>query len=260
MMMRNGYRSILGNKVGIDALDRLVINGRPAEAAPTNPGGICRWYDDFLGDVLADQWGVRKGSDGGAVDFAISAATNGMIRATTGAGAGANMATNGVQLESALNWTAASGGLSFECRLKLAAITTVAVFVGFTDQVAALEMPIHSAGSANTITTNATDAVGLFFDTSMADDFWWAAGVKNDVDATHASTGIAPTAATYQRLRVELDTSGNAAMFINGRRYATVNNAVTASVALTPVVAAFRRAASSTTVDVDYVWVQSNRA
>lgn len=259
MLMRNGYRSILGNRVGIDALDRLVLNGRPAEASPSNPGAICRWYDDFLGDVLADQWNVRKGSDGAAVDFAISASVNGMIRATTGAGAGASMAANGVQLESALNWRANTGNLAFECRLKMSAITTIAAFVGFTDQVAALEMPILSAASANTITTNATDAVGLFFDTSMADDFWWAAGVRNDVDATHASTAVAPTADTYQRLRVELDTSGNAAMFIDGRRRASVSSAVTASVALTPVVAVFRRSAASATVDVDYIWVQSNR-
>lgn len=260
MLMRNGYRSILGNRVGLDSLSRLLIEGRPAVASPLNPGAICRLYDDFLGDVLADEWGVRKGSDAAAVDFAISAATNGMIRATTGAGAGASMAANGVQLESALNWTAASGGLAFDCRLKMAAISTVAVFVGFTDQVAALEMPIHASGSANGITTNATDAVGLFFDTSMADDYWWAAGVKNDTDATAASTGLAPTAATYQRLRVELDTSGNAAMYIDGRRRASVSNAVTAATPLTPVIAAFRRSAASTTIDADYVWVQSNRA
>lgn len=257
--MANVLRSIVGRRLGLDQDGRLVSDGLPMVAHPRNPLGIVRLADDFMGDVLADEWAVTKGSDGSAVDFAVSAAVGGMIRATTGAGAGASMAANGVQIHSALNWKANTGGLAFDCRLKMAAITTIAVFVGFTDQASSLEMPIHSAGSANTITTNASDAVGLFFDTSMSDDYWWAAGVKGDTDATHASTGIAPTADTWQRLRVEVDASGNATMLINGRVYATVSSAVTATVALTPVVAAFRRAASSTTVDLDYIYVESER-
>ena len=254
--MASVLRSLIGRRLGLDSGSRLVADNRVMATHPRNPMSIVRMSDHFIGDVLADEWGVAKGSDAACVDFAISAATGGMIRATTGAGAGASMAANGVQLHAQLNWKANQGELAFDCRLKLAAITTVAVFVGFTDQIGSLEMPIHSAASANTITTNATDAVGLFFDTSMSDDYWWCAGVANDVDATHVSTAIAPTAATYQRLRVECDKSGNATFFIDGKTVGTVSNAVTASVALTPVVAAFRRAASSTTVDVDYIDVQ----
>ena len=255
-----GFRSIMGRRFGLDSDNRLIINERPLLPSPLNPGGIIRLYDDFLGDLIADEWGVAKGSDAAAVDFAVSAAVGGMVRATTGAGAGASMAANGVQLHAALNWSAAAGNLVFDCRLKMAAITTVAVFVGFTDQIGSLEMPINSAASANTITTNASDAVGLMFDTSMTDDYWWGVGVKADTDATHVSTGIAPTADTWQRLRVEVDTSGNAGMFIDGKKYASVSSAVTASTPLTPVIAAFRRAASSTTVDVDYISVTSDRA
>lgn len=258
--MAKMLRSVVGRRFGLDAGYRLVSDERVITPHPRNPMSIVRFSDHFIGDVIADQWGVAKGSDAACVDFAVSATTGGMVRATMGAGAGASMAVNGVQLHSFLNWKANQGELAFDCRVKIGAITTVAVFVGLTDQIAALEMPIHSAASANTITTNATDAVGFFFDTSMADDYWWCAGVKNDTDATHVSSAIAPTADTYQRLRVECDKSGNATFFIDGKTVGTVSNAVTASVALTPVIAAFRRAASSTTIDVDYIDVQAEMA
>lgn len=253
-------RSLAGRRLGLDSTGRLVGDERVMLDHPRNPCSIVRLSDHFLGDLIADEWGVATGSDGAAVAFAISAAAGGMIRGTMGAGAGASMAANGVQVHAALNWKASQGELAFDTRIKLGAITTVSVFVGFTDQVGSLEMPIHSAASANTITTNATDAVGLFFDTSMSDDYWWSAGVKNDVDATHVSSAIAPTADKWQRLRVEVDTSGNARMYIDGKLVGTVASAVTTTVALTPVVAAFRRAASATTIDVDYIDVQAELA
>lgn len=217
-------------------------------------------FDDFLGDVLADQWAFDKGSDGGAANFASSAHTSGMVRATTGAGAGGSMAANGVQLVKFLGWKANQGRLLMEARVKLSAITNIALFVGFSDQVASLEMPIHSAASANTITTNATDAVGFMFDTSMTADNFWLVGVKNDTDATAQNSAIAPVAATWVRLRVVLDTSGNAEFFINGARVGTgMTEAITATVALSPVVAAFTRTAASQTVDVDYVQIIGTR-
>ena len=49
---------------------------------------------------------------------------------------------------------------------------------------------------SNGITTNATDGLGFFFDTSMTDDAWWISGVANDVDAVHQNTTFAPVIAT----------------------------------------------------------------
>lgn len=250
------YASIKGKRIGKTTSDVLVAT----EGAYFGKHNVVEWYDDFLGDAIDARWGVAKGSDAAAVDFAHLTGTRGMIQATTGAGAGASMAANGVQLHQALQWKANQGNLAFETMLKVSAITTIALFVGFTDQIGSLEMPIHAAGSANTITTNATDAAGLFFDTSMTDDNFWVAGVKNDTDGTHVNTSIAPVADTWIRLGVELDSSGNAIGYINGVNVGAVANAVTATVALTPVIACFRRAASSATIQVDYINVIASRA
>jgi hypothetical protein len=122
-------------------------------------------------------------------------------------------------------------------------------------------MPIHSAASANTITTNATDGVGFFFDTSMTADTWWLAGVANDVDATHQNTGYAPVADTYETFRIELGTDGSAHFYRNGVLVGTkMTGAVTATVALTPVIAGFNRDTSNTpTITADYVYAAGLR-
>lgn len=249
------YSTIKVREVGLDD-DRVLVAERGLVHGKSR---VVNYFDDFLGDVIADQWGVDKGSDGAAANFAISAAVNGMVRATTGAGAGASMAANGVQLHQQLLWKANMGNLEMEARVKISAITTVALFVGFTDQIGSLEAPITSAASADTITTNATDAVGFMFDTAMSTDTIWLVGVKNDVDATKANSAVAPVADTWITLKVELDTSGNATFYINGAKKGTVSAAVTATVALTPVVTCFRRAAESITCDVDYIDIYASR-
>ena len=129
------------------------------------------------------------------------------------------------------------------------------------DQLAALEMPVNSAGSVDTITTNATDAVGFMFDTNQATDNWWAVGVANDVDATLQNLAVAPVAATYETLRIDVSTAGVATFSRNGAVIgSTMSGAVTATVALTPVIAGFTRAAGSATIDAEFVRVSAVRA
>jgi hypothetical protein len=226
-------------------------------------------YDDFCGGGVAfsttiqSGWRSRKGSDGACVDWTVTPAVSGTVVGTIGSTT-ASMAVSGVQLDRGLSWKANQGDLILEARVKLSAITNIAVFIGFTDQTGALEMPIQSAASADTFTTNATDAVGFMFDTSMATDTWWLTGVANDVDATHQNSAAVPVANTYQVFRVELSTAGVATFYIDGVQVGTstgLSGAVTATVALTPVIAGFNRTTSGTpTITADYVCVSGARA
>jgi hypothetical protein len=218
-----------------------------------------RMFDDFLGDVLQDPWNGRVGSDPQCVAPAIVAGgLGGQVRLVTGNDAAATMAANGVQLESALNWNQTETPISVEVRISLSAITDIMLFVGFTDQVAALEAPFE-LGSANALTSNATNAVGWLFDTAADTDNWWLVGVAADSDATKQNTAIAPVAATFESLRVEV--SGTTATFYrNDVQVGTaMTAAIAASAALTPVVAATSRGAASRNVDVDYILVQATR-
>jgi hypothetical protein len=176
-----------------------------------------------------------------------------VLRLTTG-DAGTGLAADMEQITQALQWQASNGGLTFDARLKLSAITTCYAFIGFTD-VVTLEAPVESAASADTITTNATDAVGFMFDTRMTNDTWWLVGVANDVDATKQNTTFAPVADTYATFRIEVAANGSANFFYNGVSVGTtMAGAVTPGADLTPTIAVSKTSvAASMTMDVDYV-------
>ncbi|NIR50000.1 hypothetical protein GWO43_15995 [candidate division KSB1 bacterium] len=249
-----------GNQVfQIDNNDNFVVIEK---ASPASSFGAKQTVaDDFIEPTLSTSlWAVASGSDGTAADPVFNAQAGGAVRGVTGAGAAGTMAANGTQISNALTFQSDKGGMVFEARVKLSAITNISVFVGFTDQVGSLEAPITSAGSANTITTNATDAVGFMFDTSMDDDNWWLVGVDNGTDATHQDSGTAPTAATYQTFRIEVDTVGGAKFFIDGSQVGTAMvDAVKADVLLSPVVAGFTRTAASANIDADYIFAQVDK-
>lgn len=214
---------------------------------------IVSFFDDFLGDVIPDQINIVEGTDSATSDAAILAGgIGGVMRITTG-DAGTGLAADMIQATMALQWQASNGGLSFQTRFKLSAITTCYVFVGFTDLVT-LEGPIVSAASADTITTNATDAVGFMFDTRMTNDTWWLVGVANDVDATAQNTGIAPVADQYATFRVDITAAGIAQFYINGAQVGSaMTGALTPATDLTPTINVSKTSvAASMTMDVDY--------
>lgn len=216
--------------------------------------------DDFIGDVIADQWNIVEGTDGATSDAAILAGgIGGVLRFTTG-DAGTGLAADMVQMTQALQWQASNGNLCIQARLKLSAITTCYAFLGFTD-VVTLEAPIESAANADTLTTNATDAVGFMFDTRMATDTWWMVGVATDVDATAQNSGFAPVADTYEVFRVELSAAGVATFFRNGAQVGTaMSGAVTAAADLTPTFAVSKTSvAASMTADLDYITINMAR-
>lgn len=216
------------------------------------------YRNDFHG---TDTLGGLGGTDP-QVNFgtpAAGAGQNGVFELVTGDDVAASMAVNGAQGQLFLDWRADAGGLFAEFRVKTDAITTLALFIGFTDQIAALEMPFTLA-AGDALTSNATDAVGVLFDTAADTDNWWLVGVANNVDATKQNVAVAPVAGTYETWRIEISAAGAATFYRNGSVIGTaMTGAVTPTVLLTPVVAAFSRAAASRTILLDYLHVQANR-
>lgn len=222
---------------------------------------VVELLDDFLGEEIDGyRWQSLIGTDSACRQGTVlQDQVGGVARLSTGQDAGASMALNGVQLQSQLNWRADKGGLVFEATLNMSAITFMCVFVGLTDQRAALEMPFTLA-AGDALTSNATDAVGVLFDTAAATDNWWLVGVKADVDAVKQNSAVAPAPATFETWRIEIDTSGEARFYRNGTLVGVaMANAVTPSAQLTPVVAAFSRTNASRNVHVDLLDVQQQR-
>jgi len=261
--------SIHGRLLGLDDSKRAVApnglrHGDNGNQFDSNSPRTVALLDDFNGYALDTfKWNVNKGSDAGAANFAVLASDPvGAIRATTGAGAGATMAVNGVEVTSGLTGHASQGGLVLDARVRLSAITTIALFVGLTNAAATtLQIPINGSGVADGLTNNAANAVGFLFDTAMTNAKLWCVGSKASASATAINSTIAPVAATWIQLRVEVDKSGNATFFINGKSVGNViqQNSVTATTPLTPVISAFTRAAGSATVDADYIFSAVDR-
>ena len=276
--MSNILTSIHGKQLGLDDQGRLVcpggfrtgsglVNGAVGGQIDIHSALSTTFFDDFSQSTQAfsttpvNGWLSRKGTTN-AVDWTTTEAVNGTVVGKVG-DTTASMAVSGVQLSRGLNWKANQGQLVFEARVQTGIITNIAIYIGFTDQVAALEMPIQSAASADTITTNCTDGCGFMFDTSMTTQKWFIVGVANDVDATLQNTTIAPVAATYQVFRIEVGTTGLATFYINGTQVGTqMTGALTATVALTPVIAAFNRTTANgatTIITADYIHTSALR-
>lgn len=240
---------VLENCRGIDDISAMASNYPPRSVV---------YEDEFLGDALKGEWSSQTGSDPQVAAPAIAANLLGICRMITGDDATGDMATNGVQLQGGLNWRANIGGLEFECILSLSAVTDVSAFIGFTDQVASLEMPFTLSGT--TYTSNASNAVGFLFDTAADTDTIRCVGVAGDTDAAHEDSGAAFSAATKRWLKMKISSTGVADYWIDGQRVgAAITGAVSAGTLLTPVVAAFSRGAASRNIDIDYIRMKMNR-
>ncbi len=221
--------------------------------------GRVELFDDFLGDIILDQYSTGADTGGSGGSTAITAAVNGVLRITT------DDQTTGdrIALTHQLNWQASdSGPLVLEARVKsVTAITARAYFIGFTDVLAAsttVEIPIEQ--SSEILTSNADNAVGFMYDTDSTYDNWYGVGSKSTVDATALNTGQAPAAAgTYETLRVVVDVTGSATFFINGVYVGAVADAVTSTTDLTPVVMVESRAGAAKILDLDYLHVIGGR-
>lgn len=223
-------------------------------------------FDDFDGASLLGTWQVNKGSDAAAANFAYNGGLSGTILGTTGATT-ATMAGSGIQIAAHLNLkaqglagAASSNNLEFNTRVQTSLITGLCLFVGFTNQVAALQMPIQASGVGNAFTGNANDAVGWLFDTSMTNPNWWMIGNKAGALAVGQNSGFSPVAATYDQLSISVDQLGNATFFRNGLQVGlTMASAITPTVAVTPVIAAFDRIVASKNITADYIMASMNR-
>lgn len=257
--------SLHGRKIGLDKDSRLIVPAgfvsgeHGSQIALPSPSTVAI-FDDFIGDAMDARWNIVEGTDSAtSAESVLAGGIGGVLRLTTG-DAGTGLAADMIQLTQALQWQASNGGLTLEARLKLSAITTCYAFIGFTD-VVTLEAPIESAASADTFTSNASDAVGFMFDTRMTTDNWWLTGVSGNTDATHQDSGSAPVADTYAKFRIEVSAAGVADFFYNGAHVgSSMAGAVTAATDLTPTIAVSKTSVTaSMTMDIDYLHVSMNR-
>lgn len=267
----HGRRAFLTDDNQLAAKEGFVAGGPVGEPAIYFPSpNLAALFDDFLGDVVADEWNAVEGDTGMAQ--AIQAGTGGVYRligtnTPTPAPGGVN------QLTQELNWkadmgSAGDGMVYMAARVKVESVSRTQnrqhVFVGFTDNKAA-EMPIYDTGAG--VITQAADAVGIMFSPG-GDTGWSAVAAKSTAgdsgDATPVSLETSVTANKWVDLAVRLkrstgDTGGTAYFYVDGALKGLIGSPVNSSVAMTPTIAYFSQDTGARFLDIDYVNVAGTR-
>lgn len=217
------------------------------------------WFEDFYGTTMPDEMTLLNGTDPQALDPAIAQGQYGIVQ-LVGGDSNANPAADSSILALGLHWSADQGSLVFETRVHIDDITTSAMCVGMTDDIATVEMPFTL--TADTDTGIAVDYIGFCFATDATTDEWWFVGNNNGTEATgNAATGVAPANGVFQVLRVEVDANGEDARgYIDGVLVGTITaNSVAEAVLLSPSISVQPLVAATRTVTLDYIYVGAQR-
>lgn len=251
---------------------------RPAIVLPGNPDMVAV-FDDFLGDLVADEWAFVEGDTG--LSGAIANVSNGVFRLSGSETVATAAPETGAALTQGLfkQWKVDAGGrkngrLRMSARVKAGTISTAAeggrhhLFVGFSDS-GGMELPAYDTGGG--IITAAADAVGFIYSPTGATTDRWTmvaakstAGDSGDQQAS-PSTAVAPVSNVYDWLEIEVrngisDTGSAAHFWINGKKVGSINSPVGSGIALTPWIGGFvQDTGFALQVDIDAIGVSSPR-
>ena len=207
--------------------------------------------DNFSQATLHTNWTVNKGTDAQCVNFVPTAADLGYVKGTTG-DVGSGTAADAVSITGPLNFKPSVSAVQFVARVKMDAVTNMAVFIGMHDTLAStLEMPFTLSGT--TFTSTATDGFGFLIDTAATTDTIRCIGVATDTDTAATDTADAWAADTWKVFRLECTTAGSVRFYIDDVLVATIAACCTPTVFLCPIVAAVARTTTSKNCSVDFI-------
>jgi hypothetical protein len=194
--------------------------------------------DKFTDDTLStDKWAVSV--PGTSDTIAISEVAGGECLITTGTADNDSCMISTPLIFSGANYSAV------EARILITDVSGCGVFFGFSDAKAESNnsIAIHYVGDS--LTTVASDAVGFIIDADSATlgaSSIVLVSVANNSDGTPIDTGTDWADGEVRTLRVEVDSSGNAAFWIDGVAVGAIASAVTAADLLCGTVQAITRA------------------
>lgn len=257
----HGQRAYLTDDDKLVSRGGFVAGGEAAEGGGNKAGnivfpgpGTVAVFDDFLGDLLGDEWASASGDSGAGAGFAIATGTGGIAQGTLTGHGTTHLAPVALTQGLMKQWKANQKNLRLSARVKVSTHTDVRMFVGFGDSGGA-EVPIYDTGGG--VQANATSAVGFITVPSATGVSW--KGVNAAGTTVVAAT--APTDNVYDLLEIDLgsDSGQYARFYRNGDYVGAIANPVNAATALTPWIGNFATAAAASTMDVDYVNISANR-
>lgn len=159
------------------------------------------------------------------------------------------------------------GTIVMEAYVQQAALTSRQVFIGFSDvktDLAIIEGAI-AKGDTVTVTLTASDICGFLLASELSDGADWH-GICNggsgggETVSTSIDLGADAVAATWQVLRLEMDVSGTARWFVDGKLRQTIAGAVSTTRDLCFNLLVEEKGSSlNANIEVDYVKIVCNR-
>jgi len=152
----------------------------------------------------------------------------------------------------------ADGGVVMEARLKMADITTGALYVGWTETLDATTPVMPAEFATATMTYNGSGGiVGAQFDSDGTTDDWRAVfgdggAVNSDADANGTRANEAAVNDEYDVIRVFVGPSGRGEVYLNGRLIKAVDSVVTTSDVGWMCLGIENRSAAASVLEVDY--------
>jgi len=175
------------------------------------------WFDQTTLDTSNDYTQTLGGtSDAGA----LTAGGETGFKGTTGTG------------DNEVSFLA--GGLIFditqnpeiETKLKIVDVSGTIIFYGLSDATLETTPAATIDADGGTLTAVATDAVGFVCDADLGTSSLYCASVNNGAAVQSVDTGIDWTDNQSKKLRVRLDTSGNAYFYVDGVQVGYIASAV----------------------------------
>lgn len=216
----------------------------------SNPGYVAK-FDDFLGDVLTDEWAADLST---GATIAVNAQTGGAIRFATDTDD-----DDHATLALGLHWLVSNGWTFFEARVKsVTAITLRGIEVGLSDAVSETNGLAFSDHSAAGVTAVADDAVIFGYDTDASMTTWASNSVNGGGTPQATDLDDAP-GTSWQSLAIAVNADGDAFFYVDGVLVDTHASAVATTAVLTPWISLKSLSGAIKSIDVDYVAIAGAR-
>lgn len=156
--------------------------------------------------------------------------------------------------------------LILECRVQFADLDSKAFFMGLSDvnkDALSLEDDLIN-GATTTLTLNASNIGGFYYDEGLTDDEDWHAvynggTTTGETDSTKVDLDDDAVAGDFQVLRLEVDPNGTVRWYIDGVELKSLAGAVSTTTDLAAVCGVESKASSKEYAYVDYFVVKANR-
>jgi hypothetical protein len=247
-----------------DSQDLILNSGRTLIRSPYIMEHFCG------GGVAINSWAPKIFTcteTGAATPFALGATGDTVAIGVTGGTTNNAQEIAGTLVGWKPSTMATKAKLVFEMRAKFVGATEPLdgdMYFGFGDAVTYTNSLPYVVSAASALTTHVpTEFVGFAYSSIATSgalfltggNHWGFVSSKASVDTVTAPSVSVVKSSVFRTFRIELDSSSNAAFFIDGQHVGSVAAATTATVALTPYVNMVAKASHTNTGTIDYIFV-----